>query len=49
MLALGWGFERIFAIIAIPAVITACAIFLKGIRGYNRQAQLPTGEIAKSI
>ncbi|WP_409513907.1 MFS transporter [Serratia proteamaculans] len=49
MLALGWGFDRIFAIIAIPALITACAIFIKGARGYNRQAQLVSQETAKGL
>ncbi len=49
MLALGWGFGRIFAIIAIPALITACAIFVKGAKGYNRQAQLVTRGIAKGL
>jgi len=37
MLAWGWEFTQVFAIIAIPAVITACTIFAKGIWGYHRQ------------
>jgi AAHS family 4-hydroxybenzoate transporter-like MFS transporter len=49
MLALGWGFDRIFTLIAIPALITACAIFIKGARGFNRQAQLASQVTAKSL
>ncbi len=49
MLALGWGFDRIFTLIAIPALITACAIFIKGAKGFNRQAQLAGQVTAKSL
>ncbi|VVA46767.1 4-hydroxybenzoate transporter PcaK [Serratia ficaria] len=42
MLALGWGFEQIFAILAVPALITAGAVFIKGLWGYDRQAR-PVG------
>ncbi|CAI0943331.1 4-hydroxybenzoate transporter PcaK [Serratia entomophila] len=49
MLALGWGFDQIFAILAIPAVITACAIFAKGARGYNRQAAPAGIDAVKSV
>ena len=49
MLALGWGFDRIFTLIAIPALITACAIFIKGAKGFNRQAQLTSQVTAKSL
>lgn len=49
MLALGWGFDRIFTLIAIPALITACAIFIKGAKGFNRQAQLASQVTAKSL
>lgn len=49
MLALGWGFDRIFTLIAIPALITACAIFIKGAKGFNRQAQLSSQVTAKSL
>lgn len=44
MLALGWEFTQVFAIIAIPAVITACTIFAKGIWGYQRQPVTVQGE-----
>ncbi|MBO1501740.1 aromatic acid/H+ symport family MFS transporter [Serratia proteamaculans] len=49
MLALGWGFDRIFTLIAIPALITACAIFIKGAKGFNRQAKLAGQVTAKSL
>jgi AAHS family 4-hydroxybenzoate transporter-like MFS transporter len=33
MLALGWSFSEVFAVLTIPATITALAIFVKGVNG----------------